>query len=163
MRKFLYAAGVLVFVCFSPVFADSLEKTNGQKLEGRVIGETADNVTFEVNSGGITFSMRIPRGQIRKLEREVREGPGYCAIPLIGEVGVEITAKTLGRALDEARRYKPQYIILVIDSNGGLVGERDKVVDVLRDNQDLKIIAYVKKAYSAAAVIALACQQIYIE
>ena len=34
MRRFLYAAGVLVFACFSPVFADSLVKTNGQKLDG---------------------------------------------------------------------------------------------------------------------------------
>lgn len=141
---------------------DTLVKTNGQKFDGRVIAETADNVTFEVVSGGITFTQRVPRAQIRKLEREVREGPGYCAIPLMGDVGVEITAKALERALGEARRYKPRYIILVIDSNGGLVSERDKVVGVLRDNQDLKIIALVKHAYSAAAVIALACPQMYI-
>ncbi len=163
MRRNLWVPAVLVLAWISPVLGDTLERTNGQKLDGRVIAETADNVTFEVNSGGIAFTQRIPRAQIRKLQREVREGPGYCAIPLMGEVGVEITAKTLERSLGEARRYKPQYIILVIDSNGGLVSERDKVVEVLRDNQDLKIIAYVKKAYSAAAVIALACQQIYIE
>ena len=160
MRRFF--ALVFVFLCSAPVLADTVVKTNGQRLDGRVIAESADVVTFEVSSGGITFTQRIPRAQIRNLQKEVREGPGYCAIPLIGEVGVEITAKALGRALDEARKYKPQYIILVIDSNGGLVGERDKIVGVLRDNQDLKIIAYIKKAYSAAAVIALACPQMYI-
>jgi len=162
MRASLWVAGVVVLAWISPVLGDTLEKTNGQKFEGRVIAETADNVTFEVVSGGISFTQRVPRAQVRKLEREVREGPGYCAIPLMGDVGVEITAKALERALGEARRYKPQYIILVIDSNGGLISERDKLVSVLRDNQDLKIIAYVKKAYSAAATIALACPQMFI-
>src|SRR2546421_7985288 len=154
MRKSFYAAGVLILAGFSPVFADTLEKTNGEKLDGRVLAETADNVTFEVNSGGISFTQRIPRGQIRKLEREVREGPGYCGIPLIGEIGVEVTAMALKSSLMEARKYKPDYIILVINSNGGLVTERDRIVAVLRENQDLKIIAYVQKAMSAAAIIA---------
>ena len=161
MRKSFYAAGVLILAGFSPVFADTLEKTNGQKLDGRVLAETADNVTFEVNSGGISFTQRIPRGQIRKLEREVKEGPGYCGIPLIGEIGVEVTAMALKSSLMEARKYKPDYIILVINSNGGLVTERDRIVAVLRENQDLKIIAYVQKAMSAAAIIALACPDLY--
>src|SRR4051794_26427163 len=95
MRRFFCMTGVLVFLSLiSTVLADTLEKTNGQKLDGRVIGETPDTITFEVVSGGITFTQKVPRAQIRKLQREVREGPGYCAIPLIGEVGVEITAKT---------------------------------------------------------------------
>jgi membrane-bound serine protease (ClpP class) len=161
MRRLLAVAAIVLGSAL-PALGDTLEKSNGQKLDGRVIAETADTVTFEVVSGGITFTQRIPRVQIRKLEREVREGPGYCAIPLAGDVGVEITGKALQQALDAARRFKPQYIILVIDSTGGLVSERDKVVGVLRENQDLKIIAYVQKAYSAAAVIALACQQMYI-
>jgi ATP-dependent protease ClpP protease subunit len=160
MRRLL--AVVVVLVSTAASLADTLEKTNGQKLDGRVIAETADTVTFEVASGGITFTQRIPRAHIRNLQREVREGPGYCAIPLSGDIGVEITAKALQQALNEARRFKPQYIILIIDSNGGLIAERDKIVGILRENQDLKIIAYVRNAYSAAAVIALACPQMYI-
>jgi len=161
MRRFPVIAAAFLMGFALIARADTLERTNGQRLDGRVLAETADTVTFEVNSAGISFTQRIPRAQIRSIAREVREGPGYCAIPLIGDIGVEVTASALRQSLAEARRYRPQYIILVINSPGGLITERDKIVGVLRDNQDLKIIAYVQKAMSAAAVIALACPQMY--
>ena len=63
MRINLWVAGVLVLGWISPVLGDTLEKNNGQKFDGRVIAETADNVTFEVTSGGITFTQRVPRAQ----------------------------------------------------------------------------------------------------
>src|ERR1051325_2979681 len=98
MRRLL-AVVVVMLIGSIPAWGDTLEKTSGQKLDGRLIPETSETVTFEVNSGGITFTQKLPRAQIRKLERESREGPGYCAIPLIGDVGVEITAKSLIAAL----------------------------------------------------------------
>src|SRR5258706_5612654 len=91
MRSFLTTVSV-VFIAAAISRADTLEKTNGQKLEGRVLAETADVVSFEVNSGGISFTQKIPRAQIRSIQKEVREGPGYCAIPLVGDIGGEVKA-----------------------------------------------------------------------
>jgi membrane-bound serine protease (ClpP class) len=140
--------------------ADTLRKKDGVTLEGRVVAENADSITFESSSGGITLRQKIARAQIKSLEREVRQGPGYCAIPLTGEIGAEVTADDLQASLAEARRGGAQYVILVIDSPGGSVAEKSKILSVLADNRDLKFVAYVRRAISAAAVIAIACQEI---
>jgi ATP-dependent protease ClpP protease subunit len=140
-------------------FADTLRKKDDSTFEG-VVAENGDSVTFESSSGGITLRQKIARAQIRSLEREVRQGPGYCAIPITGEIGVEVTADDLKAALAEARRSGAQYVILVIDSPGGSVAEKSRILTVLADNRDLKFVAYVKRAISAAAVIAIACPQI---
>src|SRR6185503_11580035 len=101
MRKFRGIAAAFLLSSALIARADTLEKTSGQRLDGRVIAETTDTVTFEVVSGGITFTQKVPRAQIKSLQREIRLGPGYCAIPLIGEVGIEITAKEFKAALAE--------------------------------------------------------------
>lgn len=146
-----------------PCLADTLTKTNGQTMNGRVISEEKDVVVFESNLGGLVMRQRVPRGQIRDLQKEVREGPGYVALPIVGEIGVEVTAESLKRAIAEARRHKAQYIVLSIDSPGGLVQEKEKVIEVIRQNaRDVRFVAYVKRALSAAAIVAMACHEIYV-
>ena len=146
----------------APCAADTLTKTNGQTLTGRVISDDKDAVVFEVNLGGMSMRQRVPRNQVKSLQKEVREGPGYVALPIHGEIGVEVTADSLKRALNDARRYKPQYVILSIDSLGGLVAEKERIVEVIRQTRDVRFIAHVRRAVSAAAVIALACPEIYV-
>jgi ATP-dependent protease ClpP protease subunit len=143
-------------------FADTLKKTNGQTLNGKVVGEDKDVVVFEVSMGGMQVRQRVPRSQIAALQKQVREGPGYVVLPIFGEIGVEVTADTLRRAITEAKRSKPQYIVLAIDSPGGLVSEKERIVDVIRRTRDVKFVAYVRQAVSAAAIVAMACPQIYM-
>src|SRR5687768_11124556 len=146
-----------------PCLADPLTKTNGQPMNGRVISEEKDVVVFESNLGGLVMRQRVPRGQIKDLQKEVREGPGYVALPIVGEIGVEVTAESLKRAIAEARRHKAQYIVLSIDSPGGSVQEKEKIVEVIRQNaRDVRFVAYVKRALSAAAIVAMACHEIYV-
>lgn len=157
------ALGAAFSLATIPCLADTLTKTNGQTLNGRVISEERDVVVFESNFGGLVMRQRVPRNQIKDLREEVREGPGYVALPIVGEIGVEVTADALRRAIGEARRYKPQFIVLSIDSLGGSVVEKEKIVDVIRQNaRDVRFIAYVKRAVSAAAIVALACHEIYM-
>jgi membrane-bound serine protease (ClpP class) len=161
-RTVILIALAAMLAATSPCSADTLTKRNGQTLSGRVVSEDKDVVVFEANFGGMVMRQRVPRSQIKSLSRQVREGPGYVALPLYGEVGVEITADALKRAIAEARRHKPQYVILVIDSLGGLVTEKERICEVIRQAPDVRFIAYVKQAVSAAAVVALACPEIYV-
>lgn len=158
----IVGAAVLASTATDLAAADTLTRTNGQTLTGRLIAEDKDAVVFEVQLGGMSMRQRVPRAQVAKLVREVREGPGYCPIPLTGEIGREVTAEALKRALDQARKGKPQYVVLVIDSLGGSVAEKEKIIDLIRRTRDVKFIAHVKEAISAAAVVALACERIYV-
>jgi membrane-bound serine protease (ClpP class) len=137
--------------------ADTLIKKDGKTFEGRVVAESADSVTFESNAGGITLRQKVSRANIRSIERQVVEGPGYCRIPFVGDVGRQIKADDLRAALNEARRGGAEYVILVIDSPGGEIREWAKLMIVLDENRDLKFVAYCKEALSAAAMTALAC------
>ena len=140
--------------------ADTLTKTDGKRLEGRVVTESADTVTFESNAGGVTLRQKVARRQIRSIEKRVIEGPGYCKIPFVGDVGRQIKADDLRAALAEARRAGATYVILVIDSPGGEIREWGKLMAVLDEHRDLKFVAYCKQALSAAAMTALACPTI---
>lgn len=140
--------------------ADTVEKLDGSIIEGRVVAETPDAVTVESNSGGITLRQKIARARIRAVRKDVLEGPGYCTIPLIGEIGRDVLADDLNTAIAEARRTGAQYVILVIDSPGGLIAEEAKLLQVIGQNKDLKFVAHVKQAFSAAAALAISCPTI---
>jgi membrane-bound serine protease (ClpP class) len=140
--------------------ADTLTKTDGKTFEGRVVAESPTHVTFESNSGGITLRQKVARTQIRSIDRPVLVGPGYCTIPISGEIGSEVTAGAFKAALDEARRNGAKYVILDIDSPGGLVAEKNKILAAMAESADLEFVAHVRRAISAAAVIAIGCPHI---
>ena len=91
------------------------------------------------------------------------EAAWYYPLPITGEIGLETKAKTLALALEDARQQSPDYVVLCIDSVGGSVDETRKILEVIAEAQDLKLVAYVERALSAAAVIALACPDIYMK
>jgi ATP-dependent protease ClpP protease subunit len=158
----VFTAAATVLFTTMPSIADTLQKTDGSVLEGKVVGQTADVVTFESSQGGITLRQRIARSKVRSIQVEAREGVGYCTIPLCGDIGTEVKAADLKKALGEARRNGAEYVILVIDSPGGSVAEHIELLKVLAQTNDLKLVAYVKRALSAAAVLAMACPKIYM-
>ena len=144
-------------------WGDELVKTDGTTLSGKVVVEQKDSVTFETHASGMTLRQKIARSQIRSIQREVREGPGYCPLPIVGVIGQDVLARDIEAGVREARRSNPQYVVLVIDSPGGAIDEMAKIIDVVAANPDLKFLAYVqKRALSAAAIIAMSCPQIYV-
>jgi hypothetical protein len=53
--------------------------------------------------------------------------------------------------------------VLGIDSTGGSIDELDKMLEDLgRVPKECEVVAYVKTAYSAAAVLAMSCRRIYL-
>jgi hypothetical protein len=89
---------------------------------------------------------------------------GVFFLPLEGMVGTGMRAAEIEAIGKEADKYGPgQIIVLEIDSPGGLVVEAAERIHVTMS--DLKkrhrVVAWIKKAISAAAFTALHCEEIY--
>src|SRR3954451_10161468 len=166
-KRQLVIAGVsfsiLSLLLAGAVRGDELVKADGSVLKGKLVAEQKDSVTFESHSGGITLRQKIARSHVKSITREAKEGPGYCPLPIVGVIGQDVLSRDLEAGIREARRSNPKYVVLVIDSPGGFIDEMVKITQLVRDNADLKFIAYVKKrALSAGAIIAMSCPQIYV-
>ena len=142
--------------------ADQIERTDGRVVKGRIIQETKDEITIEARSGDLMVTQRVKRANIRSIQRDARQGPGYCVIPIEGAIGDQVTPQALRRALADAKELGASIIILQIDSLGGWINARDDMLEVLRDQKDMRLVAHVKQAISSAAVLTLACREIYM-
>ena len=70
-------------------------------------------------------------------------------------------AHRVQRAIDDAKARGAKVLVLQIKTNGGLVDDANDIKDALRTS-GLTTIAYVERAWSAGALIALACDKIYM-
>jgi len=91
-------------------------------------------------------------------------GATYYVIPLKGEVGKTVAADVLSQSLADAAMRNPTVVILHVDSPGGRISEVAPLADAIRSHKKtLRIVVLVKSALSAAAVTAMACDEIYVE
>jgi ATP-dependent protease ClpP protease subunit len=147
----------------APANADQIILKNGRMIDGAVISENDKTLTIEIPGIGMSLTTTISKAEIKTRKKVVREGRPYVVVPVRGVIGDDVTVEALRAGLAEARRAKPQYVVLEIDSPGGNIGEMTGMLDLLSEaSKDLKIVAYVKRAYSAAAVIAMSCPQVYM-
>lgn len=149
---------------FQTAAGDRLVLRNGKTLEGEVVAEDAGTVTLEVLvPPGYTFNRRVKKADIVSRVRPPHSGTPYVLIPIEGVVGKDVTVEALSAGIAKARAAKPKYIVLAIDSPGGQISHMAGMVDLLIDvSKDIETIAYVKQAYSAAAVIAMCCRDVYM-
>ena len=170
VRTGLGRRGMFAIVAASIVFGmlggraagDRLTLRDGKTLEGDVIAEDDKTVTVELFiPPGYTIARRMNRAQVQTWERPSRDGAPYVLIPIFGEIGNDVTAGALRAGLEKARAAGPRYIVLAINSPGGNIGQMVEMIDLLTNaSKDFQIVAYVKEAYSAAAVIAMSCPQV---
>lgn len=149
----------------SPLRADQVTLQDGKVLTGEITAEDDRSLTLRLSdsNSAITLSRRIGKAQVKSVTRPQRLGPPYVLIPVNGEIGRDATTASLQAGFAEADKVAPNYIILDIDSKGGSVRELYGMLDVVADAQrNHQVIAYVHNAYSAAAVLAMACRQIYV-
>lgn len=94
-----------------------------------------------------------------------RTGPdkGVFVLPLDGGVGQEFRHNEIEMLAEHCDKYGPgQIMVLVINSNGGLVLESDKINDAIRQAKKRhRVVAWIQKAISAGASTAMACDEIY--
>jgi hypothetical protein len=68
--RYLLPIGSAAFLCAS-AFADTIILKSGEKLEGKVVGETPTELTVEVKiSAGITDLTKIAKNTVAKIEKE---------------------------------------------------------------------------------------------
>lgn len=89
--------------------------------------------------------------------------PNIFVLPLEGTVGIGTRHEEIEEIGKEADKYGPgQIIVLLIDSPGGLVIEGDKIHETMKDlKKRHRVVAWIKKAISAAAFTSLHCDEIY--
>src|SRR6266850_963226 len=94
---------------------------------------------------------------------EKHAGPTYYMIPLRGEVGGTFTAALLEQALADASLRLPTVVVLEIDSPGGSIAEVSKMIEVINQyKKRLRMVVFSRRAISAAAITALAVDDIYM-
>ncbi|BAM02610.1 Clp protease/crotonase-like domain-containing protein [Phycisphaera mikurensis] len=150
--------------------ADTLVLTGGRTLQGRVLQEDERGVVFESFRHGARLRQSVPAAQIASIARTAREGLAVAVIPLIGGVGLgtgtpdepAATAAGLERALRVAQEERAARIVLVVDSPGGRIDEMQRMLALLLDPELPPVTAYARRALSAAAVIALACDELVV-
>ncbi len=92
-------------------------------------------------------------------------------IPLNGVVGPTLdddqwfSAADFKKALEKAEKLDPAAVILEIKSPGGLVSTEELIIQTILDSEarGTRIVAWVTDAGSAAALITLACKEIFIK
>jgi ATP-dependent protease ClpP protease subunit len=97
--------------------------------------------------------------------------PKVVVIPLHGTVGSAgedairntFDAQVLAQCFAEAQKLEPHAVILDIQSPGGLVSEMEAICEtILAHNRSLRIVAYPREAFSAAAIISLCCREMIV-
>ena len=148
-------AGVL-FCLAAP--ADVIMLRDGKELSGEVVSRSESAIVLRVAISGGTMQRTVNPADVKEIRPEpASSGITWLEIPVFGEIGTDVTAAGVGKALAEARRLKVRRVVLMIDSPGGQVAEQIAICDTLLAAHDLKPVAFVKHAYSAAALIAMAC------
>lgn len=95
----------------------------------------------------------------------------YMLVPIKGGIGFDpdtcdaecVTAEGLRNALQRAKNAGIRHVIFYVDSPGGFTKDADDIVRVLREYQeDLNLIAVVRKSISAAMWITFGANHIYV-
>lgn len=142
---------------------DRLVLADGRTLDGEIHEEDHQAITVEIRINGSILRQRILKSQITTWYKRPTEGVPYVTLPINGVIGEGITPAALRAGFGEARASGAKVVILAINSPGGSVAAMTEMVDdILAESRRTQVIAYVKQAYSAAAVIAMACRQVYM-
>lgn len=86
----------------------------------------------------------------------------FCYIPVVGEIGVEVKAEDFEIVVRNVLTYKAETFVLYIDSPGGSTAVTEKILAKMARLKGARLVALVKRAHSTAAVLAMACPDIYM-
>lgn len=168
----------LMFALSVPAVGDELVLTSGRRLEGRLVSRDSNTVRFEIHKFGKTWEREydvaevtcVIEGELPAETKTAKQsalaainawtGPAYFVIPIHGTFGLEVTDATLKKCIAKARKVKATVIVFEVDSTGGRVSELIDMLKTLEDNKDIRFVAYIKQAASAAAFFSMACPDV---
>ena len=109
------------------------------------------------------FAQTTPQSPKHKASvQPSEEVPSYFLIPFQGTVGRELIAQKVKEAMAVGLKNPRTVFVLEFDSPGGLISECEAILALLAEQKERRSIAFIKNAYSAAAILALACDEIYM-
>jgi len=171
------AAICLMLLWPAALAAEVVTRSDGTEVVGRIIARDSEKITLELRRGSAVVVVEIPREAIRSIREDTLPttrpspatapatqpaGPSWYRIPIAGTIGFEVGERPLRLCFKDARRRKPTVVVLEIDSVGGDAREAMKMLSVLGEARDLRLVALVRRSVGAAAVLALACPEIYL-
>ncbi len=170
--------------------ADTVLTSDGRVLNGRVIQQKEKEIIFEVDKYGAKMQVSLDRSDVVSLKLspvfKVPMAPltgkaapatqpaagapttqpaeaSYYVIPIKGEIGKDVQKELIRQGLQTARLKKAGYIVYEIDSPGGSVGETEEILGIMTEKSDLRRVAIVSKALSSAAVLCMACNDVFVQ
>lgn len=166
-------------------WADRVVLTDGKVIVGKILAETDQKLTVQVSE---TIVVEIPRSQVAGLTRD----PGYqvpsrvstrpsegaaepprekrqtvCFIQIEGPIESDLMVATVRRSTARARALRADVVVFEIDTLGGRLDVAQEVCAEIERMAPAHTVAYVcggvsGGAFSAGAMLALACNRIYM-
>lgn len=103
-----------------------------------------------------------PRVRAESPPAPSQPGQPAAIVPLVGEID-DYSRDDLIKRIEKAKALGAKAIIVSIDSPGGMVTSSMEISRYLKRQSDVRTIAFVKeKAYSGAAMVAVACDEIWM-
>ncbi len=127
------------------------------------------------------FGQTVPKGDTPATTTKSESKPAtiktgsssnlVIVIPLKGVVGPTLdgdewfSATDFKKTLEKAEKQKPAAVILEINSPGGRVDVEEQIIQAILDSagRGTRIVAWVTDAGSAAALITIACKEIFVK
>lgn len=173
-----------------PALADTLRLKDGRVYEGKLVSRDAQKVVFRIVKTNMSYTQEFAAAEVAAVDEggattaapaeapkekqstekktaaphpiETRAGRGapYYVLPIRGTFGLEVSNAVVNECLHTARELGAKVVVLEIESPGGRVSELKALLDTLDRYSDLRIVAFVKDAKSAAAIFAMSCREI---
>ena len=103
-----------------------------------------------------------PRLRAERTPEPSQPGQPAAIVPLVGEID-DYSRDDLIKRFEKAKAMGAKAIIVSIDSPGGMVTSSMEISRYLKRQSGVRTIAFVKeKAYSGAAMVAVACDEIWM-
>ena len=168
--------------------ADRVVLTDGRVVMGKIVAETDQKLTIQVSE---TIFTDIPRSKVAGLTRDnsyrvpsrlgissgdssdPASGPRdekrqvVCIIQVQGLIETDLMVSAIRRSAARARELKADVAVFEIDTSGGRLDLTQEVCAEIERMAPTQTVAYVSGgahggAYSAGAMLALACNRIYM-
>ena len=132
----------------------------GDVVEMTSAGAVEPSKSGPANQSGIVSKANEPKAAPTD---QAGRDMGVFVLPLEGGVGQEIRHTEIKLLAEHADKFGPgQILVLIIDTNGGLVLESDNINETIREvKKRHRVVAWIQKAISAGASTAIACDEIY--
>jgi hypothetical protein len=163
---------------------DVIEMSDGRRFEGKVVGETQDEVTIDTKVGSIRVTIGLDPMKIKDMQkkplpagffdpppaeqpdaepRSYKKGQAvYLEVPVIGQIGKDVRAEGIRRALSYARANGIAHVVFYIDSAGGDTDEASQLYRNIRSGREgLQLHGIIKKCQGAALAAGVWCNTVH--